>query len=119
MNDKKTQSPRQQDPKQVLEIAVAVEDDGVVTLSNVPGVGGVRMRRLTRADRPFLKQLQEEPDTFDEQLLAHVVTKWGDKDSVTPIDLMGVDEITFDILADALTEFILNKRHRFVFNAGS
>ena len=74
----------------------------------------VVLRPLTRKDRAMVRDISPDDEEGEEKLLASIITKWGDRDGITSLELLQDDkEEAVIILGQAFQRFF-QKRYQFV-----
>jgi hypothetical protein len=66
------------------------EEEGSLKIYNIPEgkeVIEVHLRSLTRRDRTVIREIQGDPNAL-EKTLALVITKWGDREGITSLELL-------------------------------
>ncbi|NMG11889.1 hypothetical protein [Brasilonema sp. UFV-L1] len=68
-----------------------IEEEEKLIIYNVPDGDGnyieIHMRALTRRDRSFLREIENDPNQL-EKILSKIITKWGEQESITSLDLL-------------------------------
>lgn len=74
----------------------------------------VEMRPVTASDTAILEDIQKDPSISTYRLLAHIITKWGERNSITSLELAEPQRWEAVLLLDQCATKFCIKRYKFI-----
>lgn len=74
-----------------IKVHYKLLDDTTLAVYDVPvndETVEVHLRATTRSDRPNVSLIPKDDLNYNEKYLAFVITKWGDRDGITSLELL-------------------------------
>jgi hypothetical protein len=74
-----------------IKVHYKLLDDNILAVYDVPvndGTIEVHLRAVTRSDRLDISLIPKDDLNYNEKYLAFVITKWGDRDGITSLELL-------------------------------
>lgn len=74
----------------------------------------VEMRPVTASDTAILEDIQKDSSTSTYRLLAHIITKWGERNNITSLELAEPQRWEAVLMLDQCATKFCIKRYKFV-----